>query len=66
LRGYGLAFHLTDDPSTATGTSVNASAIKTWTVNDGKVMAVIVHSGKQSMIMSLSPFKTAKAIWSYL
>jgi hypothetical protein len=54
LRGYGLAFHLTDDPPIATGTSVNASKIKTWTVNDGKVMAAIVHSVKKSMIMSLS------------
>jgi hypothetical protein len=66
LRGYGLAFHLTDDPPTATGTSVNASEIKTWAVNDGKVMPAIVHSVKQSMIMSLSRFKTAKAMWSYL
>jgi hypothetical protein len=66
LRGYGLAFHLTDDPLAATGTSTNASEIKTWKVNDGKVMTAIVNSVKQSMIMSLRPFKTAKAMWSYL
>jgi hypothetical protein len=54
LRGYGLAFHVTDDPPIATGTSVNAFEIKTWRVNDGNVMAAIVHSVKKSMIMSLS------------
>jgi hypothetical protein len=66
LRGYGLAFHLTDDPPAATGTSTNASKIKTWKVNDGKMMAAIVNSVKQFMIMSLCSFKTAKAMWSYL
>jgi hypothetical protein len=29
-------------------------------------MAAIVNSVKQSIIMSLSPFKTAKLMWSYL
>jgi hypothetical protein len=60
LRGHGLLFHLTDDPP-ATTTS-NASEIKTWTINDGKVMTVIVNSVKQSIIMSLSSFKTAKIV----
>jgi hypothetical protein len=64
LRGHGLLFHLTDDPP-ATTTS-NASEIKTWTINDGKVMTVIVNSVKQSIIMSLSSFKTVKPMWSYL
>jgi hypothetical protein len=66
LRGYGLAFHLTDDPPDARTDNSNASEIKTWKINDGKVMAAIVNSVKQSMIMSLSSFKTAKAMWSYL
>jgi hypothetical protein len=58
LMGYGLAFHLTNDPPVATDTSTNVSEIKTWKVNDGKVMAAIVNSVKQYMIMSLHPFKT--------
>jgi hypothetical protein len=44
----------------------NASEIKTWNIDDGKVMAAIVNSVKQSIIMSLSPFKTTKPMWSYL
>jgi hypothetical protein len=60
LRGYGLAFHLTDDSPAATGTSTNVFEIKTWKVNDGKVMAAIVNSVKKSMIMSLRLFKTAR------
>jgi hypothetical protein len=52
LRGHGLAFHLTEDPP-ARITS-NASEIKTWNINDGKVMAAIVNSVKESIIMSLS------------
>jgi hypothetical protein len=66
LRGYGLAFHLTDDPLDARTDNNNASEIKTWKIKDGKVMAAIVNSAKQSMIMSLSFFNTAKAMWSYL
>jgi hypothetical protein len=37
----------------------NATAVKDWGINDGKVMAVMVNSTKQSLIMSLSKFKTA-------
>jgi hypothetical protein len=66
LRGHGLAFHLIDDPPLLTANNSNASEIKTWTINDGKVMAAIVNSVKPSMIMSLSSFKTAKAMWFYL
>jgi hypothetical protein len=44
----------------------NSAAIQTWEINDGKVMAAMVNSVKQSMIMSLRKFKTAKAIWSHL
>jgi hypothetical protein len=64
LRGHGLAFHLTEDPPART--TSNASEIKTWNINDGKVMAAIVNSVKESIIMSLSSFKTAKSMWSYL
>ena len=50
LRGHGLYFHLIPtvvaDPS-------NANAAQTWEINDGKVMATMVNSVKQSMIMSL-------------
>jgi hypothetical protein len=66
LRGHGLAFHLIDDPRVPTANNSNASEIKTWTINDGKVMAAIVNSIKPSMIMSLYLFKTAKAMWFYL
>jgi hypothetical protein len=66
LRGHGLLFHLTDDPPAATTNNSNASKIKTWNINDGKVMAAIVNSVKHYIIMSLSPFKTAKPMWSYL
>jgi hypothetical protein len=66
LWGHGLLFHLTDDPPAVTPNNSNASEIKTWNINDGKVMAAIVNSVKQSIIMTLSPFKTAKPMWSYL
>jgi hypothetical protein len=46
--------------------SSNASDVTTWQINDGKVMAAMVNSTKQSMIMSLGKFKTAKQIWSAL
>jgi hypothetical protein len=64
LRGHGLYYHLTDDPPKSDGN--NASIITTWQINDGKVMAAMVNSIKQSMIMSLRKFKTAKQIWSAL
>jgi len=44
----------------------NATDINTRQINDGKVMAAIVNSTNQSMMMSMSKFKTAKAIWSSL
>jgi len=66
LRGHGLYFHLTNDPPVLASDGKNATEINTWQINDGKVMAAMVNSVKQSMIMSLSKFKTAKAIWSSL
>ena len=66
LRGHGFAFHLLDDPPEPTVNPSNASEIKIWTINDGKVMTAIVNSVKPSMIMSLSSLKTAKAMWFYL
>jgi hypothetical protein len=66
LRGHGLLFHLTDDPPTLCEDCNNAADIKTRQINDGKVMVVMVNSTKPSMIMSLSKFTTAKAIWSHL
>jgi hypothetical protein len=56
LRGFGLYFHLTDDPSTRVADGSNADAIKTWEINDSKVMVAMVNSVKQSMIMSLWKF----------
>jgi hypothetical protein len=44
----------------------NAIDIKTWQINDGKVMATMVNSTKPSMIMSLFKFTNDKAIWSHL
>ena len=66
LRGHGLLFHLTDGPPALQQDQSNAADVKTWQTNDGKVMAAMVNSTKQSMIMSLSKCKTAKAIWSCL
>ncbi len=70
MRGHGLAFHFTDDPpmpKTGDKTNdTNASEIKSWKINDGKVMAAIFNSVKHSLIMSLSKFQTAKAIWGSL
>ena len=65
-RGHGLYFHLTDDPPTLNSNNSNAAAAKTWEINDGKVMAAMVNSVKQTMIMSLRKFKQAKPMWSYL
>ena len=61
LRGHGLLFHLTEAPPVLANDPSNAADIKIWQINDGKVMAAIVNSTKQSMIMSLSKFKTARA-----
>ena len=66
LRCHGLLFHLTDDPPALQQDQSNAADVKTWQTIDGKVMAAMVNSTKQSMIMSLSKCKTAKAIWSCL
>jgi hypothetical protein len=66
LRGHGLLFHLTDAAPVLADDRRNAVDIKTWQLNDGKVMAAMVNSVKPSLIISLSKFKTAKAIWSHL
>jgi hypothetical protein len=66
LRGHGLLFHLTEDSPILAADRSNAAATKTWQINDGKVMAAMVNSTKPTMIMSLSKFTTAKAIWSHL
>ena len=66
LWGHGLLFHLTDEPVVLKSDNTNAKEVKEWQINDGKVMAAMVNSVKQSMIMSLSKFQTAKAIWSSL
>ena len=60
LRGCGLHFHLADDPPTLKSDNSNATAVKTWEINDGKTMAALVNSVKQTMIMSLHKFKQAK------
>jgi hypothetical protein len=56
LRGHGLLFHLTEDSPVLVADRSNAAAIKTWQINDGKVMAAMVNSTKPTMIMSLSKF----------
>jgi hypothetical protein len=66
LRGHGLLFHLTEDSPVLAADRSNAAAIKTWQINDGKVMAAMVNSTKPTLIMSISKFTTAKAIWSHL
>ena len=66
MRGHGLYFHLTDDPHIVVADPSNANAVQTWEINDGKVMAAMVNSVKQSMIMSLRKFRTTKTIWSHL
>jgi len=66
LRGHGLCFHLTDDPLTVVADPSNANAVQPWEINDGKVMAAMVNSVKQFMIMSLRKFRTTKTIWSHL
>uniref|UniRef100_J3L5P4 Retrotransposon Copia-like N-terminal domain-containing protein n=1 Tax=Oryza brachyantha TaxID=4533 RepID=J3L5P4_ORYBR len=44
LRGYGLAFHLTDDPPEPTTNNSNAADIKTWKINDGKKIHSVQHN----------------------
>jgi len=66
IEGPCLLFHLTDEPVVLKTDNTNAAEVKQWQINDGKVMAAMVNSVKQSMIMSLSKFQTAKAIWSSL
>jgi len=48
-----LLFHLTDEPVVLKTDNTNAAEVKQWQINDGKVMAAMVNSVKQSMIMSL-------------
>jgi hypothetical protein len=66
LRGHGLLFHLTDATPVLADDRRNAADIKTWQLNDGKVMTAMVNNVKPSMITSLSKFKTAKVILSHL
>jgi hypothetical protein len=66
LRGHGLLFHLTKDSSVLAADRSNATTIKTWQINDGKVTVAMVNSTKPSMIMNLSKFTTSKAIWSHM
>jgi hypothetical protein len=66
LRAHGLLFHLTEDSPVLAADRSNVAAIKTWQINDGKLMVAMVNSTKPTMIMSLSKFTTAKAIWSHL
>ena len=53
LIGHGLLFHLTDAAPVLADDRRNAADIKTWQLNDGKVMAAMVNSVKPSMIMSV-------------
>jgi hypothetical protein len=53
LRGHGLLFHLTEDSQVLAADRSNATAIKTWQINDGKVMAAMVNSTKPTMIESV-------------
>lgn len=39
LRAQGVHSHLTDNPPQLKSDGSNASAITTWNINDGKVMA---------------------------
>jgi hypothetical protein len=57
---------LTEDSPVLAADRSNTTAIKTWQINDGKVMAEMVNSTKPTMIMSPSKFTTARAIWSHL
>jgi hypothetical protein len=66
LRGHGLLFHFNEDSPVLAADRSNAAAIKTWQINVGKVMAAMVNITKPTMIMSLSKFTTAQAIWSHL
>jgi len=46
LRGHGLLFHLTDDAPVLADDRRNAADLKTWQINDGKVMAAMVNNTK--------------------
>jgi hypothetical protein len=53
LRGYGLAYHLTDKaPLDESTDGFGAKVVKAWHTDDGRVMSVIVTSMNQSLIMS--------------
>jgi hypothetical protein len=54
LRSHGLLHHLTDNAPKLKEDGSNATTVKDWGINDGKVMAAMVNSTKQSLIMSLS------------
>lgn len=45
LRGHDL-FHFTNDPPVLQSDQSNAADVKTWQINDGKVMAAMVNSNK--------------------
>jgi hypothetical protein len=66
LRGRNLLFHLIEDSPVLAPDRSNAAAIKTWQINDGKVMAAMVNNTKPIMTISLSKFTTAKDIRSHL
>jgi hypothetical protein len=52
LRGTGLYLHLTDDAHALKVDGSNAKEVIAWQIIDGIVMAVMVNSTKQSMIMN--------------
>jgi len=46
LRGHGFLFNLTDDAPVLADDRRNAADLKTWQINDGKVMAAMVNNTK--------------------
>ena len=62
-----LPITLIDDPPVdESKDGSNSKAVQAWCTDDDRVMSAIVTSMNQSLIMSLSSFKMAKAMWSYL
>jgi hypothetical protein len=57
---------LTEDSPVLAADRSNDAAIKSWQINDGKVMNAMVNSTNPTMIMSLSKFTTAKAISGHI
>jgi hypothetical protein len=65
LQACGCASHLTEDPP-ATSTDASDKAVKTWCLDDDRVMAAIGMNVELSIRSCLEDHSMAKEMWDHL